>query len=68
MFYLEATAMAAVWMTLTVAGLRRSPWLVPLYSGPLLAAVMLIYARLVGRLAGCIAAEMESRPEDESPP
>jgi hypothetical protein len=66
-FYVAAIVMAAGWWGLTVAGLRVSPWLVPFYSGPLLAAVMLIYARLVGRLAGCIAAAIESRSEEDEP-
>jgi hypothetical protein len=34
----------------------QGPWLVPLYAGPLLATIILIYARLIGRLAGCISA------------
>lgn len=57
LFYVETGSLIMVWVTLTASGLRASPWLVPLHSGPLLAAVMLIYARLVGRLAWHIAAQ-----------
>jgi hypothetical protein len=54
LFYVETGVLAWGWTLLTAAGLREEPWLTPLYSGPLLSAVMLIYARLLGRLAGCI--------------
>ena len=37
----------------------------PLYGAPLGAAVLLIYARLVGRLAGCIAAADVKRTEGD---
>ncbi len=57
LFYLETAPLAMVWTALTVDGLRGpSPWLTPLYSAPLLAFTILIYARLVGRLAGCMTA------------
>jgi hypothetical protein len=59
-FYLETTAMILGWILLAAAGLGQEPWLVPLYAAPLLAAIMLIYARLAGRLAGCIAVGMLS--------
>lgn len=57
-FYLETSVLIVVWTSLTAAGLKHAPWLVPLYAAPLLAAIILIYARLAGRLAGCIAAGM----------
>ncbi len=57
LFYLETTPMIAVWTWLVKTQLAgRGPWLVPLYAGPLLATIILIYARLAGRLAGCISA------------
>jgi hypothetical protein len=56
-FYLATAALMVGWISLTATGLEQEPWLVPLYAAPLLAMVILIYARLVGRLAGCIAAE-----------
>ena len=56
LFFLETTPMAVVWTSITRAGLRsESPWLTPLYAAPLLAALILVYARLLGRLAGYIA-------------
>jgi hypothetical protein len=58
LFYLQTGAMVGLWYFLVAAGLQRAPWLVPLYAAPLLAAAILIYARLAGRLAGCIAAEI----------
>jgi hypothetical protein len=56
LFFLEITPMAVVWTVLTQKELAgETPWLVPLYSAPILAVIILIYARLIGRLAGCIA-------------
>jgi hypothetical protein len=60
-FYVETSALILGWILLTAAGLGRAPWLVPVYTAPLLAAIILIYARLAGRLAGCIATEMLPR-------
>jgi hypothetical protein len=56
LFYLETTPMLLGWALLVKTGLAQEPWLAPLYAGPLLAMIILIYARLVGRLAGCISA------------
>ncbi len=56
LLYLETTPMIAAWTWLVVTQLGgQGPWFVPLYAGPLLATIILIYARLMGRLAGCIA-------------
>lgn len=58
LFYLEITPMAVGWTFLTNMELAGdTPWLAPLYAAPLLATIILIYARLIGRLGGCIAAE-----------
>jgi hypothetical protein len=57
LFYLETSLMLGGWILLVVMGLEETPWLVPLYAAPLLAAGVLIYARLIGRLAGQIAAQ-----------
>jgi hypothetical protein len=71
LFYLQTAALAVGWVLLTKAGLAESPWVVPLYAGPLLAAIILIYARLAGRLAGCIAVEsakhLSEGDDDEEP-
>jgi len=64
LFYVETTVLIAGWTILTLFGLATSPWWTPLYSGPILAAVALIYARLVGRLGTCIAREQESRSDE----
>jgi len=57
LFYVETTPMIAGWAWLVKTQLAgQGPWLVPLYAGPLLATIILIYARLIGRLAGCISA------------
>ncbi len=57
LFYLETMPMLAVWAWLVKTQLAgQGPWLAPLYAGPLLATIILIYARLIGRLAGCISA------------
>jgi hypothetical protein len=64
LFYVETAVMAWAWTWLTLAGLREEPWLTPLYAAPLLAAILLIDARLAGRLAGCIVRET-SKINDE---
>ncbi len=64
-FYVEITALAGAWIVLVTLGLWTAPWLVPLYAAPLLAAILLIYARLVGRLAAIIA-ELDEDDEDAS--
>lgn len=51
MFYLLTAAMLVGWLFALVAGLREMPYLAMLVSGPVLAALMLIYARLLGRVA-----------------
>lgn len=66
LFYLQTTAIALVWVVLTVVGLRLAPWLMPLYSAPILAAGLLIYARLVGRLAWCIAEQLRKESGGKS--
>jgi hypothetical protein len=56
LFYLETTPMIAAWIWLVMDQIHgQGPWLVPLYAAPLLATIILIYARLIGRLAGCIS-------------
>jgi hypothetical protein len=71
MFYAEAAVVIWGWVWLTGNGLREEPWLTPLYAAPLLAAVILIYARLLGRLAGCIVREttkMSREGDDDEEP
>jgi hypothetical protein len=54
LFYLETGVMLLFWAGLVVAGIvLRHPYLTVFYAAPLLAAVVLIYARLLGRLAWC---------------
>ncbi len=72
LFYLETGVMIVGCTILTKAGLGgQAYWLTPLYAGPLLATVIIIYARLAGRLAGCIAAAttktLTKGDEDEKP-
>ncbi len=64
-FYLETTTIIVAWVALTKKGLEEAPWLVPLYAAPLLAAVILIYARLAGRLAACIGAKEDLTKGDD---
>jgi hypothetical protein len=57
LFYFETTPMVVAWSVIVVRQLSGyTPWLTPLYTAPLLAIIILIYARLIGRLAGCISA------------
>jgi hypothetical protein len=64
LFYAETALMAWGWILLTAAGLREEPWMTPLYAAPLLSAILLIYARLIGRLGGCIARETSKNPDE----
>jgi hypothetical protein len=67
LFYLETGTMIVAWTLLTRAGLvGETSWLTPLFAGPLLAAILLIYARLTGRLAGCIAAATQLSIEENA--
>lgn len=54
LFYVETGALIAGLAALTVAGFGSQPWAAAFVVGPLLAALMLIYARLIGRLAWCL--------------
>jgi hypothetical protein len=70
LFYFETTPMVIAWSIITVRELAgKTPWLTPLYTAPLLAIIILIYARLLGRLAGCISASTKQaqteREDDE---
>jgi hypothetical protein len=67
LFFVETAAMIVPWTLLVQMGLRsESAWLTPLYTAPLLAAIILIYARLLGRLAGYIVkTTMESSTEGD---
>lgn len=47
----ESAVLAALWLGLVIVGIGRFPDLTMLLTGPLLAAVLFIYARLLGRLA-----------------
>ena len=54
------------WTWLTVTGLDGdSPWLTPLYCAPLLALIILIYARLAGRLAGFLGASTKTNQGED---
>jgi hypothetical protein len=50
-FYVLSTALLAAWYLLVVAAIEPVGLYAVLLAGPALAGVMLIYARLVGRLA-----------------
>jgi hypothetical protein len=57
LFYLETTPLIVGWLILSGIGLAMQPVAVPFYSAPLFAMVLLIYARLLGRLARLIGEE-----------
>ena len=54
LFYIETSLLIAAWIAVAVVGWGQSQLAVPFYAGPMLAVVMLIYARLLGRLAKLI--------------
>ncbi len=51
MFYLLTTALLAAWIVLFDLGVSQAPYLTLFFSGPVQAALLLIYARLLGRVA-----------------
>jgi hypothetical protein len=53
LFYVETGVVIALWVALTVGTFGSHPWAMSFIVAPLLGAVMLIYARLIGRLAWC---------------
>jgi hypothetical protein len=55
LFYVETGVAVAVAAVTAVAAFRLQPWLTPFIAGPAIGAAMLIYARLIGRLAWCFA-------------
>ena len=58
LFYLETGVMLLMWVGLVVVGIvMRQPYLMVLYAAPLLAYIVLVYARLLGRLAWCASLE-----------
>jgi hypothetical protein len=69
-FYLVSTAVLAGWFIPTAVAISVAPFVVMLVAGPALAAVILIYARLVGRLAWRItivmAPAVDAKPPTDS--
>jgi hypothetical protein len=61
MFYIETAVLAAVWLLPVVWGMGRAPFRTLAWSAPASGAMLLIYARLIGRLAWRIAEEPEGR-------
>jgi len=59
LFYVETTPLIVGWTILTLVGLVVSPVPMTFVSCPALAALMLIYARLLGRLARLIGEQEE---------
>jgi hypothetical protein len=53
LFYLETGIIFLMWIGVTVAAVITQPYVAVLISAPLLGAIILIYARLLGRLAWC---------------
>ncbi|HUT93834.1 MAG TPA: hypothetical protein VMY37_30505 [Thermoguttaceae bacterium] len=64
LFYVETGVLIAIWAVPTVAFFQPHPWVTSVFSGPLLGAVMFIYARLIGRLAWCLG-EYGDRESDD---
>lgn len=59
--YLESGAMLVGWVIVTLIPFAvRAPYLMPFISGPLLAAGLMVYARLLGRLAWLASQEGSS--------
>lgn len=65
LFYLESGALVSAWAALVYFGYLENPWLTAALGAPLLAAVGMIYARLLGRLAWYIDRQMAQRADAE---
>ncbi len=63
LFYFESALLVAAWTALAVLGTTRLPILTVLVTAPLAAALVLILARLLGRLAWHVACVLEERAE-----
>jgi hypothetical protein len=63
-FYGFVIALCGGWLAIFVVGILMNPWGAMMVVMPLLAAVMLICARLLGRLAWCLG-QIESSDEKE---
>ncbi len=61
LFYLETGALFGVWLVATKAAFAEHPVVTVLIAMPLLAAAILIYFRLFGRLAWCLAEYSDKR-------
>lgn len=57
-FYVESALLGAAWLVPLLIGIGEAPVLMILLNGPVLAAVCLIYARLLGRVAWHIGTKM----------
>jgi len=60
-FYAESAMLAAVANGLALAAVVWVPWLGLFLAAILLTAAMMIYFRMLGRLAWCIAAELQEK-------
>ena len=65
-FYLIATALVVGWFAVASLTIAFAPYLVVLVLAPALGAVVLIYARLLGRLAWCITGSPALPREDQT--
>ncbi len=65
MFYVEAGAMLVIWWTLIFTTQLESLWLTAVVAAPVLAAGLMIYSRLLGRLAWYIDHRMSRARDDE---
>jgi hypothetical protein len=63
-FYAETGVLFLLWLVPTVVLFIFQPFVIVLLSAPVLAAVVLIYFRLIGRLAWCMAEYGYEDPED----
>ena len=69
MFYAESAVLAVVACGFASAAVVWIPWLGLFLAAILLTAAIMIYFRLLGRLAWCIAAKLhEKRTQSEAPP
>jgi hypothetical protein len=62
-FFVESALLGAAWLVPLVIGLGAAPVVTMLLNGPALAAVCLIYSRLLGRVAWHISSKMP-RPQE----
>ena len=63
-FYAASGALALIWPGSFILGYQEEPFYAAIVTGPLMSISLLVYPRLLGRLAWCINDVPEQSPTD----